>query len=63
MTRPRCTLELDRERGHWDNVAEWGVVQQNGFLLLSWFLSLPDALTFGRVILLPPLVQLRLHSL
>jgi hypothetical protein len=62
-TRPRCTLELGRGRGHWDNVAERGVVRREVFRPLSVFLPVSDALTFGCIFLLPPLVQLSLHDL
>jgi hypothetical protein len=60
---PWGALELDRERGHRYDVAERGVVWHEVFRPLPAFLSVPDALPFGCILLLPPLVQLGLHGL
>jgi hypothetical protein len=62
-TRPRHALELDRERGYLDNVAERGVIWHEVFQRLPAFLSMTDALPLGRILLLPPLIQLSLHGL
>jgi hypothetical protein len=62
-TGPWCALELDRERGHRDNVAERGVIWGEVFHPLPVFLSVSDALPFGCILLLSPLVQLSLHGL
>jgi hypothetical protein len=58
-----CPFELDRERGHRDNIAERGVIWCEVLWRLPAFLSMTDALPFRRVLLLPPLIQLSLHGL
>jgi hypothetical protein len=60
---PWRALELDREQGNRYNVAERGVIWRKVFRRLPAFLAMIDALPFGRILLLPPLVQLSLHGL
>jgi hypothetical protein len=46
-----------------DDVVEWCVIRYEVLQRLPTFLSVADALPFGRVLLLPPLIQLSLHGL